>query len=104
MSGIGSSLRKQWLVLAWVAFAAVNVVVMLLWPRWETIPFHFVWVSVTLLYGLKVWSVRTTAVVLAVIMLVTGAVIFRDTLEFQENADEIAEVPLMAAMFVAMVW
>src|SRR5262245_46654613 len=104
MSVIASWLRRYWLELAWAAFAALNVGVMLLWPRWETIPFHFVWVSVTLIYGLKVWGVRGTAVLLAVIMLVTGAVIIRDTLEFEENADEIADVPLMAAMFVAMVF
>jgi signal transduction histidine kinase len=104
MSGIGSLLRSRWLEVAWAAFAALNVFVMVLWPRWETVPFHFVWVSVTLLYGLAVWSVRNTAVVLAVIMLATGAAIVRDTIEFHENADEITEVPLMAAMFVAMVW
>jgi len=104
VSGIASLARRHTLEIAWAAFSALNVFVMLLWPRWETIPFHFVWVSMTLLYGLRVWSVRSTSLALAAVMIVTGAVIVRDTVEFAENADEIAEVPLMAAMFVAMVW
>ena len=27
-----------------------------LWPSWETIPFHFVWISLTLVYGFRVWT------------------------------------------------
>ena len=25
---------------------------------WETIPFHFVWISLTLVYGFRVWAMR----------------------------------------------
>ena len=42
-------------MLAWVAFAVANVVAMIAWESWETIPFHFIWVSLTLLYGFRVW-------------------------------------------------
>jgi two-component system, OmpR family, sensor kinase len=101
---IGAWARRERLEIAWALFALANLVVMWLYPRWETVPFHFVWVSLTLLYGLHVWTVRATSVVLAAIMAMTGLIIVRDTIEFHENADEITEVPLMAAMFVAMVW
>jgi lipoprotein-anchoring transpeptidase ErfK/SrfK len=30
--------------LVWLVFAAANLVAMALWPTWETIPFHFIWV------------------------------------------------------------
>ena len=30
------------------------------WQSWETIPFHFIWVSLTLLYGFRVWAARPT--------------------------------------------
>jgi signal transduction histidine kinase len=104
VSGIGSTLRKHWLEIAWFAFAAANVVVIVALTRWETIPFHFVWVSLTLLYGFRVWRPRTTAVVLGIVMVVTGAAITWTVVRGHELFDEVAEVPLMAAMFVVMAW
>src|SRR5439155_19388476 len=77
---------------------------MLVFGPWETVPFHFIWVSVTLLYGFRVWKVRSTAWTLAVVMLATGAFILIDVSRGVQPLDEITEVPLMAAMFVAMVW
>ena len=67
MSGIAllpelaSRLRRYRVELLWVAFAVTNYAVMIAWPAWETIPFHFVWISLTLLYGFRVWPVRRDA-------------------------------------------
>ncbi|MFB3739700.1 MAG: sensor histidine kinase [Candidatus Velamenicoccus archaeovorus] len=72
--------------------------------RWETIPFHFIWVSLTIVYGFRVWSVRSTLVVLVGVMAVTGGALLVAVTSAHESLDELAEVPLMAAMFVAMVW
>ena len=88
MWAIGLSVRRHWLEIAWAIFSLVNLSVMWLWSRWETVPFHFIWVSLTLLYGVRVWSTRSTTVVLSAIMLSTGAVIIRDAVMFAENADE----------------
>ena len=104
MSGIGSWLRSHTVEVAWAAFAAANVAVIFLMSRWETIPFHFVWVSLALVYGFRVWGVRATAAVLAVVMAVTGAALTLSITRGNHEIDELAEVPLMAAMFVAMVW
>jgi two-component system OmpR family sensor kinase len=105
MLGIGSKLRRHWLEVAWALFAAANTVVIFLLSQWETIPFHFIWVSLTLVYGLRIWSGRTTRNVLAAVTLVTGvALLWSVTRTPHEQPDELAEVPLMAAMFVAMVW
>ena len=55
-AGYGSMrLRAQAIDLAWVAFVAVNVWAMLNWQRWETIPFHLIWITLTFLYGFRVW-------------------------------------------------
>ena len=48
--------RLRWFDLAWVVFALANLVAMVLVPEWETVPFHFIWVSLTLLYGFRVWG------------------------------------------------
>jgi two-component system, OmpR family, sensor kinase len=77
---------------------------MIAWPTWETIPFHFVWISITLLYGFRVWPVRATLLVLVCVMAVTGASIGFDAFRGIQLWGELTEVPLMAAMFLAMVW
>ena len=97
-------LRRYSVDLAWVVFAAANLAAMLLLPEWETVPFHFIWVSLTLLYGFRVWKVRPTAWALLVVMITTGLAIWIDVRRGSQPLDELTEVPLMAAMFLAMVW
>jgi two-component system OmpR family sensor kinase len=96
--------RRLWLDLVWVGFALANLVAMALAPRWETVPFHFIWVSLTLLYGYRVWEPRVTAGLLAAVVLSTGALLVHDVVDHAQPADELTEVPLMGAMFLAMVW
>ena len=90
--------------IAWGAFAVANLVAMYLLPDWETVPFHFIWISFTLVYGFRTWAPRPTLVVLGVVMATTAAAIGHDVARGSEPAAELTEVPLMAAMFVAMVW
>jgi signal transduction histidine kinase len=104
MSDIGSTLRRRWVEVAWGLFAAANVAVIVMLSHWETIPFHFVWVSLTLVYGIRLWRLRATMVLLLVVVVVTGAALAWSIARGHEGPDELAEVPLMAAMFVAMVW
>jgi len=104
MSDIGSTLRRRWIEIAWGLFAGANLVVIILLTQWETIPFHFVWVSLTLVYGFRLWRLRTTMVVLLVVMAATGGALAWSIARGHQGPDELAEVPLMAAMFLAMVW
>jgi signal transduction histidine kinase len=97
-------LRRNPLEAAWAVFAAANWVAMVWWPSWETIPFHFVWISLTLVYGVRTWSMRTMWAVLSVVALATGASIFADAFDGIQLWGELFEVPLMSAMFLAMVW
>ena len=48
--------RVRWFDVAWVLFSLANLAAMLLVPEWETVPFHFIWVSLTILYGFRVWQ------------------------------------------------
>jgi signal transduction histidine kinase len=96
--------RLRWWDIAWVLFSLANLYAMLLWPDWETVPFHFIWVSLTILYGFRVWKARPTTVILVFVMVLTGMLIWIDVARGITSLDEITEVPLMAAMFVAMVW
>jgi two-component system, OmpR family, sensor kinase len=97
-------LRRNPLEAGWAVFAAANWVGMILWPSWETIPFHFVWISLTLVYGIRTWSMRTMWFVLSVVIAATGTSILSDAFSGEQLWGELFEVPLMSAMFLAMVW
>jgi two-component system OmpR family sensor kinase len=96
--------RDELLDLAWVLFAAANLVAMAALPEWETVPFHFIWVSLTLVYGFRVWKTGRTALALGGVMLLTGVLLWREVIAGAQPPDELTEVPLMASMFVVMVW
>jgi len=93
-----------WVDIAWVAFSVANLVAITVFSHWETVPFHFIWISLTLLYGFRVWSIRPTLWVLAVVMVTTFTAIGWDVFHGAQSVDELNEVPLMAAMFGMMVW
>ena len=97
-------LRNRFVELAWLAFAVANLAAMLHWETWETIPFHFIWVSLTLVYGFRVWQSWPTVAALGAVALVTGALIAIDIDHGTQEWGELFEVPLMSAMFLAMVW
>jgi signal transduction histidine kinase len=97
-------LRRRWVELAWFAFAIANLLAMIRWQRWETIPFHFIWVSLTLVYGFRVWRHAATALTLGFVGASTGVLILIDAERGTQEWGELFEVPLMSAMFLAMVW
>jgi signal transduction histidine kinase len=101
---IGSALRRHWVEIGWAIFSGAAVAFILVMTRWETIPFHLIWVSLTLLYGFRVWKASTTAVVLGAVIAATGAALVWTVIRGHEALDEVAEVPLMASMFLAMAW
>ncbi len=96
--------RRNAVELAWAAFAAANLVAMVRWQTWETIPFHFIWVSLTLVYGFRVWRAGATLTALAAVCASTGLLILIDVRSGIQEWGELFEVPLMSAMFLAMVW
>jgi signal transduction histidine kinase len=93
-----------WIDLAWGIFALLNLVAMYVIAEWETVPFHFIWVSLTILYGFRVWRMRSTLILLGVIIVATTVLLAIDIARGAQPLDEITEVPLMSAMFLAMVW
>ncbi len=97
-------LRKHSVEVLWALFAAANLAAMIAWPSWETIPFHFVWITLTLLYGFRVWDPRATGLILSAVVLTTGGSILADAFAGTQLWGELFEVPLMSAMFLAMVW
>jgi signal transduction histidine kinase len=96
--------RPGLLEAAWAAFSAANLVAILAFPGWETIPFYAIWISFTLLYGFRTWAPRPTLWVLAGVMAATAVGIGVDVVRGAESGTQLIRVPLMAAMFLVMVW
>jgi signal transduction histidine kinase len=96
--------RRYGVELAWAAFAVANYAAMIAWPTWKTIPFHFVWISLTLLYGFRVWPMRATLLALVCVMAASCVSFGLGPSRGVELWGALLAVPLMAAMFLAMVW
>ena len=108
MSGTASwregATATRLLVPVWGVFVAVNVVFMFLLPGAETIPYHFVWVSTALVYGLRPWRLPVMWAVCLTIVIATGVPLVLHTRDGYIGWEENSEIPLMAALFLVMVW
>jgi signal transduction histidine kinase len=87
----------------WPAFAVLCLGGMVLADEWQTVPFHFIWISLSLVFGLRLWSRRGTRVALIFVVVSTTIVMILIG-EWGQDPAEFTEVPLMAAVFLAMVW
>ncbi len=90
--------------IVWVAFVGLNLAAMRLLPEWQTVPFLAIWVSLTLIYGFRMWPLQPTILTLAVVTLATGGIIVAQIISGQQDADYVVLVPLVALMFLVMVW
>src|SRR2546429_6786641 len=96
--------RSSWVDIAWVVFIGLNLLAMRLVPTWQTVPFLVIWLSLTAIYGFRLWHLGSTLVTVGTLMLATGGLIGWQVLRGKQDADYLAEVPLIAMMFVVMVW
>jgi signal transduction histidine kinase len=97
-------LRRYRLELLWAAFVAPCYAAMFAWPGWQTVPFFLIWISLTLLYGLKVWPLPATLVVLVAVIVLTGVPIATHVMGGADAVEKFVRVPLMALLFLVVVW
>jgi signal transduction histidine kinase len=95
---------KRIVLLCWIGFAAVNLVVMWYYPAGETIPFHFVWISIAVVFGVNSWPLAGMMTALTAVTVSTGAIMLTQAVDGVIRFEETSEVPLMAAVFLVMVW
>ncbi len=95
---------KRLVLLCWIPFAVVNLVVMVLYPDGETIPFHFVWISIAVVFGVNSWPLAVMLTALGAVTVTTGAIMVSQAFHGLIRFEETSEVPLMAAVFLVMVW
>jgi len=87
-----------------VIFAVANTAAMFALPGQETIPFHFVYISIALVYGFQPWPLRKTYAILGLVAATTGVALAWHVKNGVIGWEETAEIPLMAVLFLVMVW
>jgi signal transduction histidine kinase len=90
--------------IAWVIFIILNLLAMRFLPGWQTVPFLIIWVSLTAIYGFRLWRLGSTLLTVVTVTLATGGLIGWQVIRGEQDADYLAEVPLLAMMFAVMVW
>ena len=96
--------RSSWMDVAWVVFVGVNLAAMRLLPGWQTVPFLAIWVSLTVIYGFRMWRLQPAILTLSAVTLATGGIIVTQVISGQQDADYLVLVPLVALMFLVMAW
>lgn len=104
MWDIDSPRAKQLLGTAWVVFAVINAWLMFMLPGEETIPYHLIWASFALLYGLVAWSRATTGLAFWTVTAVTGIALVKHAAAGIINWEECSEIVLMGILVALLVW
>jgi signal transduction histidine kinase len=97
------SIADRRLDYVWLAFAVLCLGVMVVADDWQAVPMHLIWISLSLVFGLRLWSRRGTVTAVGFVVLSTTAVMLILGQWHHEPA-ELVDVPLMTAVFGAMVW
>src|ERR1700722_13438797 len=50
--------RSSWVDIVWAVFVVVNLLGMREMGAWSTVPFLVIWVSLTLVYGWRMWRLQ----------------------------------------------
>src|SRR5262249_59053190 len=98
----GDKLRKfvrtYRLDIAWAVFIVLNLLAMRLIPAWQTVPFLIIWISLTTIYGFRLWHLGSTMLTVAVVTLSTGGLIGWQVLPGQPDGDYPADGPRPAPL------
>jgi signal transduction histidine kinase len=89
---------------ALATFAVAMLLAMNVMVEREVVPYHLLFLGLTLVYGFRVWPLGPTLAVTALITGLTGWILVAHQLTDGSNRAEWAEIPLMPLLFLAMVW
>jgi signal transduction histidine kinase len=87
-----------------VVFCILNLIWMAIAHGWEALPVHFIFVSVSIVYGLRMWNALNSVVALFAVVAPIFLLTLRAIEMGAESQAELAEIPLMSLIFLVMVW
>jgi signal transduction histidine kinase len=94
----------SWWDIAWLAFVGVNLAGMQVMSTWQTVPFLVIWVSLTVVYGWRLWPLQPTLLTVAAVTLASLGIIGLQVIDGLQDGDYLILVPLVAVMFLVMMW
>jgi signal transduction histidine kinase len=98
-----TSRRTSWLLRSlWAAGATICALIMSVYPAHETIPFHLIWIGLSLVYGLTVWRPVELAVMVLVTSAVTGTIMVHHAIHGWIDWPQTAEVPLSTILITVI--
>ena len=95
---------SRWPERGWAAVWAACVAAIVAFPGWQAIPFYLIGIGLALLYGFRDWSRRHAIYLSAAVAGTTAAAIGVAAGRSSLGYVSLGKVPLMAAMFLAMIW
>jgi two-component system OmpR family sensor kinase len=104
MSAIDSSRAKRALAAGWLFFASINVYLTFVLAGEETIPYHLIWASYALLYGLYPWSKWVKWSAFWAVTLSTGWALIDHARSGFIGFSECSEILLMGLLVALLIW
>jgi signal transduction histidine kinase len=88
----------------WALLVVVNIAAIGFWPSRDTITFHVISICFALLYWLRVWPTDPMPWGIGIVLITTVTGIGLNVLHDAGSLEEVMDIPLLATMFVAVVW
>jgi len=96
--------RHDGLDVSWVLLVLLNMAAIGFWPSADTIPFHLISICFALLYWFGVWRAEPVPWAIGIVLITTVTGVALDVLRDAGSVEEVTDIPLLATMFVAIVW
>jgi signal transduction histidine kinase len=104
MSDTGSAVRSRVFAIGFIAYGLVMLGLMILMPGEETIPFHFIFLGLTVVYGYALWNRNTALTLIGAVTVSTGVILFMYAHEGIVGWEECTEIFFMPAIFLGTMW
>ncbi len=104
MWGIALSRTRILISAAWVVCAVVNAILVFVLVGEETIPYHIIWASFALLYGLWPWPKTLTWSIFGLITVVTAIPLIMHANDGAIGWSECSEIVLMGVVLSLLIW
>jgi signal transduction histidine kinase len=104
MLGTGSAVRKRLFAVAFTFYGLIMLGLMLLMPGEETIPFHFIFLGLTVVYGYALWNRNTALALIGAVTVSTGFILVMYAREGLVGWEECTESFFMPAIFLGTMW
>jgi signal transduction histidine kinase len=97
-----AGIARWWPELSLTVVCCFCLYLMQTWHEGD-VPFYLVYVSVGVVYGLRMWAMRPAVLAIALVIVSTGGLTLLDVSRGFESAAELVEVPLLSLFYLTMV-